>query len=77
MTTEDRINAGLKPTLKSIHADINAGNWDALYFATENQINTLINKRGLLRQPACSRTVRRLHLQNACGFYDRIRDSEF
>ena len=47
MTTEDRINAGLKPTLKSIHADINAGNWDALYFATENQINTLIDKRGL------------------------------
>ena len=45
--TEERIKSGLRATLNSIHTDLNAGSWSALYFAGENQILTLVNDRGL------------------------------
>ena len=34
----------MKTTLKSIVADLNAGNTDCLYFATEAQIDSLITR---------------------------------
>jgi hypothetical protein len=43
MRTEDKINAGKKINLSDIADDLNAGHWDALYYATELQINKLID----------------------------------
>ncbi len=34
----------MKTTLKSIVADLNAGNTDCLYFATEDQIDSIITR---------------------------------
>ena len=41
--TEQRINEGKKVTLEVIETDLNSGNWDALYYATEEQISKLID----------------------------------
>ena len=41
--TEQRINEGKKATLESIATDLNNGDWDALYYATEEQIASLID----------------------------------
>ena len=41
--TEQRIKEGKKATLESIATDLNNGDWDALYYATEEQIESLIN----------------------------------
>ena len=43
MKTENKINAGKKITLTDIADDLNAGHWDALYYATELQISKLID----------------------------------
>jgi hypothetical protein len=39
-----KIENNQKPTLSDIAADLNDGDWDALYFATEKQINKLIGQ---------------------------------
>jgi len=44
MNTSQRIEAGLKPTLKSIKSDLIRGDLDCLFFATEEQISSLISK---------------------------------
>jgi hypothetical protein len=41
--TEQRISEGKKATLETIEADLNSGDWDALYYATEEQIKSLID----------------------------------
>jgi len=41
--TEQRISEGQKATLQSIATDLNNGDWDALYYATEEQIKSLID----------------------------------
>lgn len=41
--TENRISEGKKATLDSIAIDLTNGNWDALYYATEEQIIKLID----------------------------------
>ena len=41
--TEQRISEGKKATLETIEADLNNGDWDALYYATEEQIKSLID----------------------------------
>lgn len=38
-----KIENGFKPTMVDIAIDLNNGDWDALYFATEKQINKLID----------------------------------
>ena len=43
-TTEQRISEGKKATLKSILEDLNNGIYTALYFTSEDQINTLIEQ---------------------------------
>ena len=43
-TTEQRIAEGKKATLKSILEDLNNGIYTALYFTSEDQINTLIEQ---------------------------------
>jgi len=43
MKTEDKIIAGKKINLTDIADDLNAGNWDALYYASEAQIHKLID----------------------------------
>ena len=43
MKTEDKIIAGKKITLTDIADDLNAGHWDALYYASEAQIHKLID----------------------------------
>jgi hypothetical protein len=40
----NKIESGLKPTMNDIAIDLNSGDWDALYFATEKQINKLIDE---------------------------------
>lgn len=42
--TEQRIEAGKEPTLESIETDLNNDEWDALYYASEEQINKLIDQ---------------------------------
>ena len=44
MNTSQRIEAGLKPTLESIEGDLIRGDLDCLFFATEKQISSLIDK---------------------------------
>jgi hypothetical protein len=39
---ETKIENNQKITLTDIAADLNSGNWDALYFASEEQIDKLI-----------------------------------
>lgn len=39
-----KIEQGKKITLNDIKADLLSGNWDPLYYATEAQINTLIQR---------------------------------
>ena len=41
--TEQRISEGKKATLESIATDLNNGDWGALYYATEEQIKSLID----------------------------------
>lgn len=41
--TETAIENGHKITEAMIAEDLNSGNWEALYFATEDQINSLID----------------------------------
>lgn len=41
--TENRISEGKKVTLNSIATDLANGDWDALYYATEEQIRKLID----------------------------------
>jgi len=41
--TETQISNGQRVTLNAIETDLNAGKWDALYFAKEEQILALIN----------------------------------
>ena len=41
--TENRISEGKKATLHSIATDLTNGDWDALYYATEEQIIKLID----------------------------------
>ena len=41
--TEQRIIEGKKATLESIATDLNNGAWDALYYATEEQVSNLID----------------------------------
>jgi hypothetical protein len=43
-TTEARIEDGKKATLKSIETDLKNDCWSALYYATEAQIQTLIDQ---------------------------------
>jgi hypothetical protein len=43
-----------KPTQADIAFDLNNGDWDALYFATDNQISALID-RGLIEEDFFSR----------------------
>jgi hypothetical protein len=42
--TEKRIEEGKKATLKSILEDLNNGIYTALYFTSEDQINSLIDQ---------------------------------
>lgn len=42
--TDAKIEAGKKITLDDIKTDLNNGQWDALYYATEEQISTLIDR---------------------------------
>ena len=42
--TEKRITEGKKATLKSILEDLNNGIYTALYFTSEDQINSLIDQ---------------------------------
>lgn len=42
--TDAKIEAGKKITLDDIKTDLNNGLWDALYYATEEQISTLIGR---------------------------------
>ncbi len=45
VSTTERIEAGLKPTLMSIEYDLNeSDDWECLYFASEEQIDKLINQ---------------------------------
>ncbi len=39
---EQAIESGKKVTLSAIESDLNTGNWNALYFASEPQIDKLI-----------------------------------
>ena len=39
-----KVEANQKPTQNDIAYDLNNGDWDALYFATENQISALIDR---------------------------------
>jgi len=39
---EQAIESGKKVTLSAIESDLNTSNWNALYFATDCQINKLI-----------------------------------
>lgn len=39
-----KIEQGKKITLDDIKTDLLSGNWDPLYYATEAQINTLIQR---------------------------------
>ncbi len=41
--TEQRISEGKKATQESIATDLNNGDWDALYYATEDQVTRLID----------------------------------
>jgi len=41
--TEQRISEGKKVTLEAIETDLNNGDWDALYYATEEQVTSLID----------------------------------
>lgn len=41
--TEKQIDNGQPVTLDAIAADLNNGDWDALYYATEVQISKLID----------------------------------
>lgn len=41
--TEQRLSEGKKATLESIATDLNNGDWDALYYATEQQVISLID----------------------------------
>ena len=41
--TDKRISEGKKATLDSIATDLTNGDWDALYYATEEQISKLID----------------------------------
>ena len=41
--TETQIDNGQPVTLDAIAADLNGGEWDALYYATEEQIVALID----------------------------------
>lgn len=43
MRTEDKIISGKKINLTDIADDLNEGNWDALYYATEAQVHKLID----------------------------------
>lgn len=42
--TDAKVEAGKKITLDDIKTDLNNGQWDALYYATEEQISTLIDR---------------------------------
>ncbi len=42
--TTNKINDGKKPTLLDIETDLINDEWDALYFATERQICSLIEQ---------------------------------
>ncbi len=41
--TDKRISEGKKATLDSIAIDLTNGDWNALYYATEDQISKLID----------------------------------
>lgn len=41
--TEKLVGAAQPITLDAIAADLNSGEWDALYYATEDQITALID----------------------------------
>tara|TARA_R110002126_G_C10243277_1_gene481272 strand:- start:459 stop:668 length:210 start_codon:yes stop_codon:yes gene_type:complete len=44
MNTEKLIEQGRKVTLKAIEADLKADWWDALYYASYDQISNLVNQ---------------------------------
>ena len=44
MNTEKLIEQGRKVTLKAIEADLKADWWDALYYASYDQISKLVNQ---------------------------------
>jgi hypothetical protein len=45
LKTENKIDAGKKITLSDIADDLNAGHHDALYYATEQQMQKLVDAK--------------------------------